>query len=164
MKNGPLGGRTSAKSHGPGRTPDSEVSITKELSTSNATASYYSFCMASRHAERNRSASRYDDAAGRQFSRGRLVIYFLAWKLLLLVIACLSPGPGYDTSTQILLDQYKSDTRSYADHALERLVLRLTRWDGIYFASSSERGHVHEQEWAFSWALAKVTSWTARGA
>lgn len=92
-----------------------------------------------------------------------LIAIFLVWKLLLLAIACGSPGPGYDTSTQILLDQHVSGDETWLAHLLECVVLRLTRWDGIYFASSSTRGHVNEQEWAFSWVLAKVTAGVARG-
>ena len=96
----------------------------------------------------------------------RLVVFFWAWKLLLLALAFASPGNGYDTSTRILFDQYDaSTTESYLSRALERVVLRLTRWDGIYFATSSERGHVNEQEWAFSWFLTDiVTAGFAKGA
>ncbi|KAK3709733.1 ER membrane glycoprotein subunit of the GPI transamidase complex-like protein [Vermiconidia calcicola] len=91
-----------------------------------------------------------------------LITIFLGWKLLLLAIACASPGPGYDTSTQILLDQHASGDETWLARLLERVILRLTRWDGIYFASASTHGHVNEQEWAFSWVLAKVTSGVAR--
>lgn len=95
---------------------------------------------------------------------GTVIKIFLTWKFLLLAIACASPGPGYDTSTQILLDQYSSTSNSLSSRAIEHLVLRLTRWDGIYFSSLASRGHVNEQEWAFSWALARITSLVARGA
>lgn len=92
-----------------------------------------------------------------------IILVFAAWKLLLLAVACASPGQGYDTSTQILIDQYGHSSDSWHGGAIEHLVLRLTRWDGIYFATSAERGHVHEQEWAFSWVLARLTSGFARG-
>jgi len=84
----------------------------------------------------------------------QLVLCFVAWKLLLLVVAYASPGPGYDTSTAILYDQ--DAVQAYT--TLDKLLLRLTRWDALYFTSSSHRGHVYEQEWAFSWALSRVTA------
>lgn len=94
----------------------------------------------------------------------RLVSIFAAWKALLLVIACASPGSGYDTSTQIFFDQHSSlDEKCIFAKAVEHAILRLTRWDGIYFASASLHGKVYEQEWAFSWALSKSTSLLSRG-
>ena len=93
----------------------------------------------------------------------RVIGLCLIWKLILLVVACASPGPGYDTSTKILLDQFSSPSGSRFGGAVEHVVLRLTRWDGIYFSSLAARGHVNEQEWAFSWALARTTSFVARG-
>ncbi|EME85108.1 glycosyltransferase family 76 protein, partial [Pseudocercospora fijiensis CIRAD86] len=89
----------------------------------------------------------------------RLGAFFCLWKSLLLLIALLSPGPGYDTSTHILLQQYQALSRS----CFEKLVSKLTRWDAIYFASSSARGHLFEQEWAFSRFSARITSQIARG-
>ena len=94
----------------------------------------------------------------------QLIIIFLAWKLLLLVVAYASPGPGYDTSTQLLFAHCDTRSESSVGRAIEHVVARLTRWDGIYFAALSERGHLNEQEWAFSWTLARVTSFIARGA
>lgn len=88
-----------------------------------------------------------------------LGLYFVAWKLLLLGIAYASPGPGYDTSTAILFNQ--GDVQAYT--ALDKLLLKLTRWDALYFASSSLRGHVYEQEWAFSWALSRLTAVISKG-
>lgn len=104
------------------------------------------------------------NASGESYGIRKLTALFVAWKLLLIFAACASPGVGYDTSTQILFDQYGSTTpKSWFSSALEHLALRLTRWDGIYFASLAERGHVNEQDWAFSWALAKVTDNIAKG-
>ncbi|KAK5113293.1 hypothetical protein LTR85_010910 [Meristemomyces frigidus] len=95
-------------------------------------------------------------------SVSRAVRIFAAWKLLLLIVAVASPGPGYDTSTSILFDQYRStNSDSWLARAIEYVVLRLTRWDAFYFATSSERGHLYEQEWAFSWLLSRATSTTA---
>ena len=113
-------------------------------------------------AVKNRAAAR-SQAPNSRLSQ--LSIPFLAWKLLLLVVAATSPGPGYDTSTEILFYQYDSTPpASWWAGAITHVVLRLTRWDGIYFATLAERGHVNEQEWAFSWALARFTSFIARGA
>lgn len=96
-----------------------------------------------------------------------LVLVFIAWKVLLLLVACASPGRGYDTSTQLLLDQSSNgQTEQYNFFALvfQHVISRLTRWDAIYFTRSSERGYVHEQEWAFSWALTRLMSRLAKGA
>lgn len=105
-------------------------------------------------------------AAGSGSANGirKLISVFFGWKLMLLVIACASPGPGYDTSTQILFRQYGPEPDTWLGRAIEHAALRLTRWDGIYFSTLSERGHVNEQEWAFSWVLARFTSIVARGA
>ena len=96
-------------------------------------------------------------------AEGALVKYYLIWKLILLAVACASPGPGYDTSTQVLFDQWSHPTTSSFGRVIEHVVLRLTRWDGIYFSSNSARGHTNEQNWAFSWALARITSFISRG-
>lgn len=92
----------------------------------------------------------------------RLVALFVAWKVLLLLVVCASPGPGYDTSTRVLFDQH-APSLSWTARALEHAVLRSTRWDGIYFATSAERGHVNEQEWAFSWVLARCNHYLTNG-
>jgi len=100
-----------------------------------------------------------------------LLAIFTAWKSLLLVIAYGSPGPGYDTSTRVLFDQY--DQYSVAPptwlgrtvrYLIQDLTLRLTRWDALYFTTSSERGHLFEQEWAFSWFMARLTAALSNGA
>lgn len=93
-----------------------------------------------------------------------LLTFFAAWKLLLLAVAYASPGPGYDTSTSILFDQYDAQPHSWLSRFVQDLTLRLTRWDGIYFSTSSERGHLYEQEWAFSWFMSRVTAVLSNGA
>lgn len=93
-----------------------------------------------------------------------LLAFFVAWKLLLLIVACASPGPGYDTSTRILFDQYDVQAHSWASRVVEHLTLRLTRWDALYFSTSSARGHLYEQEWAFSWFMSRLTSMLSNGA
>ena len=95
----------------------------------------------------------------------RLTIYFIGWKLLLLLIIAASPGPGYDTSTTLLGPEWTSTKESgigsldYAHHgsresisAVLSLVRRnLVRWDSIYFLSTAQRGYLFEQEWAFGY-------------
>jgi phosphatidylinositol glycan class V len=93
-----------------------------------------------------------------------LLAFFVAWKLLLLAVAYASPGPGYDTSTRILFDQYDAQTHSWISRVVEHITLRLTRWDALYFSTSSERGHLYEQEWAFSWFMARLTAILSNGA
>ena len=93
-----------------------------------------------------------------------LLAFFVAWKLLLLGVACASPGPGYDTSTRILFDQYNLQAQSRISQVVEHLTLRLTRWDALYFSTSSARGHLYEQEWAFSWFMSRLTAILANGA
>ena len=93
-----------------------------------------------------------------------LLAFFAAWKLLLLGVACASPGPGYDTSTRVLFDQYNVQAHSWTSRVVEHLTLRLTRWDALYFSTSSARGHLYEQEWAFSWFMSRLTAILANGA
>jgi phosphatidylinositol glycan class V len=90
---------------------------------------------------------------------------FAAWKSLLVVIAYASPGPGYDTSSQLLpffeqshVIQDGSASWSTLRSLVRQLTLHLTRWDAVYFTSAADRGHVFEQEWAFSPFLATLTS------
>lgn len=104
-----------------------------------------------------------DDAASKPHLTW-LLAFFVAWKLLLLGVACASPGPGYDTSTRILFDQHNVHAPSWISPVVEHLTLRLTRWDGLYFSTSSARGHLYEQEWAFSWFMSRLTAMLANGA
>ena len=90
-----------------------------------------------------------------------LCLIFLFWKVFLVVTLLSSPGIGYDTSGSILL----RSTAELSDAGIsQRLAARLLRWDAIYFAEVSRRDYVHEQEWAFSWALTRVFGWFGRGA
>lgn len=104
-----------------------------------------------------------DDGASKPYLTW-LLAFFVAWKLLLLGVACTSPGSGYDTSTRILFDQHNVHARSWISRGVEHLTLRLTRWDGLYFSTSSARGHLYEQEWAFSWFMSRLTAVLANGA
>lgn len=94
----------------------------------------------------------------------RLISYYWIWKALLLTMAAVSPGPGYDTSTQVLFDRYPSYSDAWLAEAARWLAAKLTRWDAIYFTNTAARGLVFEQEWAFSPVFSKVTSVLARGA
>jgi len=90
-----------------------------------------------------------------------LIILFLAWKLLLFAVAFLTPGAGYDSSTNLLFQsqglsgtpQLNLNKESW-DFA--RLAGKLTRWDAVYFVSIGQRGRVFEQEWAFGWGWTQL--------
>jgi len=80
----------------------------------------------------------------------------VAWKILLVFVACVSPGNDYDTSTDLLFDAV-ADTAasSRLPKWLSYVPRKLTRWDAIYFVSTAARGYRLEQEWAFGWGFAK---------
>lgn len=79
-----------------------------------------------------------------------LTTVFVAWKVFLLAIAAGSQvGPTYDTSSSLLAPDGAPGPG---------LVTRLTSWDAIYFVRSAQRGHLFEQEWAFSSALPNCIS------
>ncbi|PWY94765.1 GPI mannosyltransferase 2 [Aspergillus sclerotioniger CBS 115572] len=85
-----------------------------------------------------------------------LISIFVLWKAFLLLLAILTPGPGYDTSTT-LAQWYRdsSDIKGLFPTFLRQVSTRLTRWDAIYFTEAARRGHVFEQEWAFSYVFSK---------
>lgn len=97
-----------------------------------------------------------------------LIGLFLSWKLLLLTLAILSPGLGYDTSTQLLFRGYGVENIAFPSGAAtsrsigQQLAQKLTRWDAIYFATSAERGYQLEQEWAFGWGLTRLLAFLAK--
>ena len=87
----------------------------------------------------------------------RIALAFFAWKFVLLGVAVLSPGPGYDTSSLIALNPSELRHIEVVSRSLiDRLSLNLFRWDALYFAKSAQRGYVYEQEWAFSWAYSLI--------
>ena len=92
-----------------------------------------------------------------------LCLLFVTWKILLLVIAALSPGPGYDTSTQLLLAADTKADPTYVRSATH-LLTRLVRWDALYFINISNRGYQFEQEWAFGWGFTTLIRYVAKGA
>lgn len=86
-----------------------------------------------------------------------LIIIFCSWKVLLLALAAFCPGPGYDTSALVMLDSSINRHRSFTDlPRIRRLGINLFRWDALYFVDAAERGYVHEQQWAFSWAYSRL--------
>ena len=89
-----------------------------------------------------------------------LAICWLVWKLILLCIAYLGPGYGYDTSTTLL---HLDETLSVGDKSFQESWLRnLVRWDSIYFIEIARRGYAFEQEWAFGWGFTKVIAYISR--
>ncbi|CZR57088.1 related to Dolichyl-phosphate-mannose-protein mannosyltransferase [Phialocephala subalpina] len=82
----------------------------------------------------------------------KLITLFLCWKVLLLLVALCSPGPGYDTSSNLR----EASNGKELPIVLDRLVNKLKRWDAIYFVKTAERGHLFEQEWAFGWGFTRV--------
>ena len=82
-----------------------------------------------------------------------LICCFALWKTLLLCIAYASPGPGYDSSTHILL-QRRDELR---------LAQKLARWDAIYFAALTKRDYLFEQEWAFGWGFTRTLKLLSHG-
>ena len=83
---------------------------------------------------------------------------FLAWKTLLLLLITLSPGPGYDTSSSLLGGQRLSAGLAETPEGLSPRILKLVRWDAVYFTHMSSEGHVFEQEWAFGIGLSGPVS------
>ncbi|KAF7717962.1 GPI mannosyltransferase 2 [Penicillium ucsense] len=80
---------------------------------------------------------------------GSLTVAFLLWKFLLFVVVALCPGPGYDTSTSLLLHENAQSINKPLDGL--SWPLKFARWDSIYFLPIAEKGYVFEQEWAFGY-------------
>jgi GPI mannosyltransferase 2 len=81
-----------------------------------------------------------------------LVILFSLWKLVLLSIVAWAPGPGYDTSTTLLIDAgLQIGTAASVGNVATSLrgILKFVRWDAVYFSQIAQRGYLFEQEWAF---------------
>ncbi|OJJ73554.1 hypothetical protein ASPBRDRAFT_194492 [Aspergillus brasiliensis CBS 101740] len=89
---------------------------------------------------------------------------FLLWKASLLLLAILTPGPGYDTSTTLFpWHRDTSEREGVIPSTLRRISTKLSRWDSIYFTESARRGHIFEQEWAFSYSFSKFINLLAPG-
>lgn len=83
------------------------------------------------------------------------------------LIALLSLGPGYDTSTTLLnldaISQNISAGTSWPQLAIKSYVQKFIRWDAIYFTQIAQRGYLWEQEWAFGWGYTKFISAMTKG-
>lgn len=90
-----------------------------------------------------------------------LVLFCVGWKLLLLLIAVLSPGPGYDTSASLYSPSAAEDRQ--LPPAIQYILGKLVRWDAIYFVQTAHRGYVFEQEWAFGWGFSRLVSLCTAG-
>jgi GPI mannosyltransferase 2 len=87
---------------------------------------------------------------------------FLAWKLLIVLIAVATPGPGYDTSTTLLESVGKPIAlNSQSPQGIPSQWQKFVRWDAIYFTQMAEHGHVYEQEWAWGIGWTSLLAWTA---
>ncbi|KAF7875084.1 hypothetical protein EAF04_002256 [Stromatinia cepivora] len=92
-----------------------------------------------------------------------LILCFTLWKISLLLIAASSPGPGYDTSTSLLLSSLQSIEKKKLPSGVQYLIGKLIRWDAIYFVHASNRGYVYEQEWAFGWGFTGMIKFSTIG-
>ncbi|KAI4642937.1 hypothetical protein J4E93_007006 [Alternaria ventricosa] len=100
---------------------------------------------------------------GAKGRHAQLVAIFCLWKLLLLSLAAFCPGSGYDTSGLILLDtSARRHVKLDVTSRYERFILNMLRWDALYFVKAAERGHVHEQAWAFSGAYSHLLRLTGQ--
>ncbi|KAF1998305.1 glycosyltransferase family 76 protein [Amniculicola lignicola CBS 123094] len=101
--------------------------------------------------------------AQHKYWRNRLFLAFAAWKAILLLLAAFVPGPGYDSSALILVTSSQSRHVDFQSFPVkDRLALSLFRWDALYFVKSAERDYIYEQEWAFSWAFARLLRFASR--
>ncbi|EEH20926.2 hypothetical protein PABG_03157 [Paracoccidioides brasiliensis Pb03] len=94
-----------------------------------------------------------------------LSVLFVLWKLLLLLAIVASPGWGYDTSTTLLphaASRNAPDSLLGAGATVSSRrctpLLKLVRWDAIYFVNVAQRGYRYEQEWAFGYGYTKLLS------
>ena len=87
-----------------------------------------------------------------------ITLTFIAWKALLGLIAWVSPGIGYDTSSSLLEDFPSSVELADTPSSLQHFSTKFVRWDAIYFTQIAARQYVFEQEWAFSFAFSKLIS------
>lgn len=92
-----------------------------------------------------------------------LILCFTLWKISLLLIAASSPGPGYDTSTNLLLLNLQSVEKKKLPSWVQYLIGKLIRWDALYFVHASNQGYVYEQEWAFGWGFTRMIKFSTIG-
>ncbi len=95
-----------------------------------------------------------------------LLVLFCFWKIILLTIVALAPGPGYDTSSTLLVDSRTQDisTASVGEVSTTLApVVKFIRWDAIYFSQIARRGYVFEQEQAFAPGFPSAVDLIQRG-
>ena len=102
-------------------------------------------------------------AASHSAAIPRLLAVFFLWKLVLLILAAASPGPGYDTSTDLLLSALPVDA-TLPSVASARVLSRLVRWDALHIVSTVQRGYLYEQDWAWGWGYTRLLHHAAKGA
>jgi phosphatidylinositol glycan class V len=100
----------------------------------------------------------------------RVVRLFVAWKAVLFAVVLLAPGGrdgGYDASTALHFGAVSPPRSAAAPmgpvsaavrDVAERVVVKLTRWDAVYFTQASAYGRGTEQEWAFGWGFSSAVS------
>lgn len=104
-----------------------------------------------------------------------LTLLFLAWKVILDSIIAISPGLGYDTSTNLLavsspLTAFDADSSATWFDSLLSIanssssgIWNFVRWDAIYFVRVAERGYLFEQEWAWGYGWTGSLSFLGSG-
>lgn len=93
-----------------------------------------------------------------------LVASYTLWKLLLVCIALLSPGAGYDTSTTLLHPNPRLlGTAAESGWDLSARLNSLVRWDAVYYTEIARHGYSWEQEWAFGWGFTNFMALASKG-
>ncbi|KAK2731633.1 hypothetical protein FQN57_003266 [Myotisia sp. PD_48] len=101
-----------------------------------------------------------------------LTKWFCLWKAMVLLVVVLSPGPGYDTSTTLLLESDPSRCSPQVSQAtpggvislfFSSTILKLSRWDSIYFLRIAQGGYKFEQDWAFAFGYTRILSFPFQG-
>jgi GPI mannosyltransferase 2 len=90
----------------------------------------------------------------------KLSLLFVGWKLALLTAVFCTPdlvgSSGYDTSGDLWWSSNEFSSEYGLWQFMKRLLLKLTRWDAIYFANIAKHGYTFEQEWAFGWGWTRL--------
>lgn len=95
-----------------------------------------------------------------------LLIAFCLWKFILFSIVVLAPGPGYDTSSSLLVDLKGQDLVSGGVCDISAGLapaMKFVRWDAVYFSQIIRRGYIFEQEWAFGSGFPALVAFIKKG-